>query len=184
MAAPEPSPQAHSVLGTRRLELRQLALDDASELLGVCNDPAVRRHLFDGEPVSEETAGAMIRRSERDFADGSVGLFGLRRRGTKGLIGFCGLFVVEGVGEPELAYALLPSRWGRGLATEAARAVAGHALEAASFRRVLVATDGANAASARVIGRLGARPLGKISPALPEVDYYEIDVEEAERWLF
>lgn len=183
MAAPEPSPQAHSVLGTRRLELRQLALDDASELLGVCNDPAVRRHLFDGELVSEEAAGAMIRRSERDFAEGGVGLFGLRLRGMRGLIGFCGLFVAEGVGEPELAYALLPSWWGRGLATEAARVVAGHALSAAGLRRVLVAADGTNAASARVIGRLGARPLGRIPPSLPGVNDFEVGATEVERWL-
>jgi [ribosomal protein S5]-alanine N-acetyltransferase len=183
MAAPKPSHRSPSALETRRLELRPLAPDDALELLRVCNDPAVRRHLFDGGPVSEEAAGAMIRHSERDFAEGGVGLFGLRRRGTKGLIGFCGLFVAEGVGEPELAYALLPSWWGRGLGTEAARAVAGHALEAAGFQRVLVAADGANAASARVIGRLGARPLGRISPSLPGVNYFEVGAKEVERWL-
>jgi ribosomal-protein-alanine N-acetyltransferase len=183
MAAPEPSRRSHSVLETRHLELRPLAPDDMSELLRVCNDPDVRRHLFDGEPVSMESVGAMIRHSERNFAEGGVGLFGLRRRGTRGLIGFCGLFVVEEVGEPELAYALLPSWWGRGFATEAARAVAGHALGAAGFRRVLVAADGANAASARVIGRLGARPLGKVSPSVPGVDYFEVGAKEVERWL-
>jgi [ribosomal protein S5]-alanine N-acetyltransferase len=183
MAAPEPSHRSPSALETRRLELRPLASGDVSELLRVCNDPAVRRHLFDDEPVSEEAAGAMIRRSERDFAEGGVGLFGLRLRGMRGLIGFCGLFVVEEVGEPELAYALLPSWWGRGLATEAARAVAGHALEAAGFRRVLVAADGANAASTRVIERLGATPLGRISSSFPGVNYFEIGAEEVERWL-
>lgn len=60
--------------------------------------------------------------------------------------------------------------------------VAGHALDAAGFRRVLVATEGANAASARVVERLGARPPGKISPAFPEVDYFEIGPEEVVRW--
>lgn len=183
MATPKPSHRSPSALKTRRLELIPLAPDDTPELLRVCNDPAVRRHLFDGELVSEEAAGAMIRRSERDFAEGGVGLFGLRFRGMRGLIGFCGLFVVEEVGEPELAYALLPSWWGRGLATEAARAVAGHAIEGVGLRRVLVAADGANAASARVIGRLGARPRGRISPSCPEVNYFEIGAGEVERWL-
>ena len=184
MAAPEPFQGSPTALETRRLDLRPLASDDAPELRSVCDDPAVRRHLFDGEPVSLEAAGAMIRRSERDFAEGGVGLFGLRRRGTRGLIGFCGLFVIGEVGEPEMAYALLPPWWGRGLATEAARTVARHALGAAGLRRVIVATDGANAASTRVIGRLGARPLGKISPSFPEVDYFEIGAKQVERWQF
>jgi len=39
---------------------------------------------------------------------------------------------------------------------------------------VLVAADGTNAASTRVIERLGARPLGRISPAHPGVDYFGI----------
>jgi RimJ/RimL family protein N-acetyltransferase len=174
MATPEQPLQPHPALRTRRLDLRPLAPGDASEFHRVCDDPAVRRHLFDGEPVSVETAEAMIGRSERDFADGGVGLFGIRRRDAGGLIGFCGFFVVGGIGEPELAYALLPSCWGRGFATEAALAVTGHALDAACFRRVLVATDRANAASVRVIERLGARPLGKAAPGFPGVDYFEI----------
>lgn len=180
MAALEPSPRAPSALDTRRLDLRPPAPDDAADLRRVCNDPAVRRHLFDGETVSMKTSVAMIRRSERDFAEGSVGQFGLRLRGAGGLIGFCGLFVVEGVGASRSRPT--PSWWGRGLATEAARAVAGHALDAAGFRRVLVATEKANAASARVVERLGARPLGKISPAFPVVDYFEIGPEEVVRW--
>ena len=183
MAAPERPLQAHPALRTRRLDLRPLAPGDATELHRVCDDPAVRRHLFDDEPVSMGTAGAMIGRSERDFAGGGVGLFGIRRRDAGGLVGFCGFFVVEGVGEPELAYALLPSCWGRGFATEAARAVAGHALEVAGFRRVLVAADRANAASVRVIERLGARPLGKAAPDFTEVVYFEIGAgRERARW--
>jgi [ribosomal protein S5]-alanine N-acetyltransferase len=174
MATPEQPLQARPVLRTRRLDLRPLAPGDVTGFHRVCDDPAVRRHLFDDEPVSVETAGAMIGRSERDFAGGGVGLFGIRRRDTVGLIGFCGFFVAEGVGEPELAYALLPSCWGRGFATEAALAVAGYALDVAGFHRVLVATDRANAASARIIERLGARPLGKVAPGFPGVVYYEI----------
>jgi len=187
MVAPEQSLQAHCVLETHRLVLRPLAPGDVTEFHRVCDDPAVRRRLFDDEPVSMGTAGAMIGRSERDFAGGSagggVGLFGLRRRGAGRLIGFCGFFVVEGVGEPELAYALLPSCWGRGFATEAARAVAGHALDVAGFRRVMVATDRANDASVRVIERLGARPLGNVAPGFPEVVYFEIGAGKGrERW--
>jgi ribosomal-protein-alanine N-acetyltransferase len=181
MAQPEPPPQDRYALETRHLDLRALAPGDAPDLRRLCDEPAVRRHLFDGEPVPLVEARAMIRRSQSDFAAGGVGLFGLRRHGEERLIGMGGLFVVEGVGEPELVYAVHPSYWGRGLATEAARAVVAHALEAVGLRRVLVSADRPNAASARVIEKLGARPLGGVSHALSGVDYFEIVEREGRR---
>ena len=174
MVRHEPPPRAPSTLETRRLDLRALRSGEAPVLRRLCDEPAVRHHLFDGDPVSLGEARAMIRCSESDFAAGSVGLFGLRRRDADGLIGFSGLFVVEGVGEPELVYALHPTLWGLGLATEAACAVVAYSLERVGLGRVLIATDGENAASTRVIEKLGARSLGRISPASPGVDYYEI----------
>lgn len=174
MVEPGPSSKTPPVLGTARLVLRPLATDDVADLHRLCNDREVARYLFDGEPVPMEAAGSLIGRSERDFAGGGVGLFGIRRRGAGNLIGFCGLFVARGVGEPELTYGLLPAWWGRGFATEAARAVARHALGEAGFRRVLVATERANAASMRVVGRLGAKPIGKVASAYPEAIYFEI----------
>ena len=161
-------------LQTGRLILCPLAPGDLEAVHRVFDDPAVRLHLFDDEPVSGETARSLLRQSEDDFVNGGVGLFGIRERGAGGLIGFCGFFVVEGVGEPELTYGLLPASWGRGYATEAARAVARYALEEVGFRRVLVGTEEANVASLRVIRRLGATPLGRIMPAHPEVSYFEL----------
>lgn len=181
MPAPEQPPTAPPALETRRLALRALSAQDLPSVHPIFDDPAVRRHLFDDASVSLETARSLLGGSEKDFARGGVGLFGIRRRGSAALIGFCGFFVVEGVGEPELTYGLLSAWWGRGLATEAARAVTRYALERAGFRRVLVAADEANVPSMRVIQRLGARPLGTISPALPGVAYFEIGRRTEER---
>lgn len=174
MVTPGSSSKTPPVLETARLVLRPLAVGDAADFHRLCNHREVARYLFDGGPVPMETAGSLIGRSGWDFAGGSVGLFGIRLRNADDLIGFCGFFVVEGVGEPELTYGLLPSWWGHGFATEAARAVAGHALEEAGFRRILVATDEANAASTRVVEKFGAKPLGKIVLAIPGVAYFEI----------
>lgn len=185
MNAPEAGSDGLIVLETARLVLRPLVPDDTVAFHRVCNDREVARYLFDGEPVSMETARSLIEQSRRDFAGGGVGLFAVRRRGAEAPGGFCGFFTVEGVGEPELTYGLLPALWGRGFATEAAGAVASHALARAGFRRVLAATEEANAASLRVIERLGARPLGKVVPSLPHVVYFELarDAEdERERW--
>lgn len=161
-------------LETERLSLRALSGEDLGAAHCIFDDPDVRRHLFDDEPVSIEAARSLLQRSGRDFAAGGVGLFGIRVTGEDELVGFCGFFVIEEVGEPEMTYGLVPARWGRGFGTEVARTVTRYALETAGFRRVLVATEEANVASLRIIEKLGGRPLGGILPGHPEVSYFEI----------
>src|SRR5918998_3338214 len=166
------------VLETKRLVLRPLSRDDLTTVHRIFDDPSVRRYLFDDEPVSIGTAESLLTNSERDFASGSVGLFGVRLRDEAALIGFCGFFVVQGIGEPEMTYGLLPAYRRRGVGLEAARAAARYALEKAGFWRVLVAADQANSDSLRVIRNLGATPLGEISPQQPKIPYFQL-----KRWV-
>jgi ribosomal-protein-alanine N-acetyltransferase len=84
----------------------------------------VRLYLWDGEPVSEATIKSFIAQSDRIFSEEKIGLFGVRLRGREELLGFCGFVRLEGMEEAELWYELTHKAWGRGLATEAARACA------------------------------------------------------------
>ncbi len=62
-------------------------------------------------------------------------------------------------GGVEVGYGLVPAARGRGLATEAAGALVGWALGRPDVRRVLAECEPDNTASARVLARLGFRPL-------------------------
>lgn len=55
----------------------------------------------------------------------------------------------------ELSYQFLPTSWGRGYATEAARAVLHHAEAAMRLPQVIAETQEANVASRRLLERLG-----------------------------
>ena len=72
-------------------------------------------------------------------------------------IGVCGLRGASWAGEPEIVYSLIPERWRRGLATEAASGVLAYAFGALDLARVIAATSPSNAASIRVLERLGMR---------------------------
>jgi RimJ/RimL family protein N-acetyltransferase len=96
-----------------------------------------------------------ILQSEARFAAGGCGLWALRERGAQPVIGFAGLRYFWEPPDLELVYALLPSRWGRGLATEAARAVIAHAFDVQALPEVRAATDVPNAGSIAVLRRLG-----------------------------
>ena len=78
----------------------------------------MRRYLWDDEPVQKATIRDLISQSTRMFSEEGIGLFGVRRRGSENLIGFCGFVRLEGMEEPELAYELTQGAWGEGLATE------------------------------------------------------------------
>lgn len=130
----------------------------------------MRRWLLDDEIVPLEWVEREIDRSEQRFADGGCGLWTVRGRpeadggGGDGaqaesspdeLVGFVGFRHFWDPPELELVYGLHPSVWGRGVASEAGRAVMAHAFDDLGFVEVLAATDVPNEPSIAVLERLG-----------------------------
>jgi RimJ/RimL family protein N-acetyltransferase len=99
-------------------------------------------------------------------------------RGREDLLGFFGFVRLEGMEESELWYELTQKVWGRGLATEAARACVHYAFEDVGMERVIAAADVPNTASLRVIEKLGMNYLGNINPSAPEEPYFALYREE------
>jgi RimJ/RimL family protein N-acetyltransferase len=163
---------------TERLILRPLDMSDAKDLHRISNEPDVRRYLWDDEPVSEATIRDVIAQSTRMFSEDGVGLFGVRMRGSEDLLGFCGFVRLSGMEEPELGYELTRKALGKGLATEAARACLRHAFEATGMERVIAGADAPNAASLRVIEKLGMGFVGNINPNAPDDPYHALYRED------
>ena len=114
------------------------------------------RYLFDGEPLPRALVLEQIEASERSFARFGCGYFTLRLRTSPDeIIGFAGL---RPFGDPErieLLYGLSSSHWGQGFATEAAAAVLRVAFDELGLGEVWAGADPPNAASFRVMERLG-----------------------------
>jgi [ribosomal protein S5]-alanine N-acetyltransferase len=161
-------------LETERLVLRPLSADEMDSLHRISNEPNVRRYLWDGEAISEATIKSLIAHSDRMFCEERIGVFGVRTRGREDLLGFCGFVRLEGMEEPELWYELTQKVWGRGIATEAARACVRYALEEVGMERVIAGADAPNTASLRVIEKLGMKYLGNINPGAPEEPYFAL----------
>gem|GEM_PF-2761719 len=121
--------------------------------------------------AAEATIQDVIARSARMFSEEGIGLFGVRMRGSEDLLGFCGFVRLEGMEEPELGYQLTRKAWGKGLATEASRACLRHAFEGAGMGRVIAGADAPNAASLRVIEKLGMGFVGNINASAPDDPY-------------
>ncbi|GIH28287.1 hypothetical protein Aph01nite_65970 [Acrocarpospora phusangensis] len=131
-----------------RLVLRPISGDDASWLLAHWNRPEVRRFLFDDEAVSATLVTEIVEDSAEDFDRYGYGLWLLLEEDEP--VGVCGLRATDD-GQAELLYSVDPPHWGRGLATESARAVLDHV----GPITVIAETDAGNHASERVTAALG-----------------------------
>ena len=144
------------LLSTERLALRPVTADDHAAVLAHWTQPDVRRFLFDGAALSPAEVAETIEESVRDFAAG-YGVWLIQEKDRAELVGTAGLRPLEELGL-EIFYSLAPGSWGRGYATEAARAVVEHALVRLGLPEVLAEVDEGNTASIRVIERLGLTP--------------------------
>ncbi|GAB3555881.1 GNAT family N-acetyltransferase [Spelaeicoccus albus] len=121
--------------------------------------PAHRRIDTEGRPTLEDIRAEIHR--ERQLT--RPGLLAVERKIDGDVIGYCGL-VFHGNGapdEPELAYELLRSTHGYGYATEAGGAVLDWAAEA-GYERVWATVRDWNAASRRVLDKLGFGETGQV----------------------
>ena len=148
-------------LRSARLVLRPIEPPDRTALHRLWTDPDVRRYLWDDLVIDLATVDEVIGRSAASFAAEGFGLFALREPDGAELLGVTGIYRLQPGGEPELIYSLARACWGRGLASEASRAVISDAFERLGFARVLARTDPPNLASLEVMRRLGMQYVGE-----------------------
>jgi RimJ/RimL family protein N-acetyltransferase len=150
------------VIETERLRLRLPRLEDAEAFAALLGDPETMRFLG-GETVPPEAVPGVVQRWIDDWDTFPAGKFVLERRDDRTILGRVGLNFFDPAtwerttapqAQPELGWALLREHWGRGYATEAARAVR----DAARCERLVSLVAPANVRSGRVAERLGARP--------------------------
>lgn len=166
----------HFPIETDRLLLRPFCREDEAGLHRLWNDPLVRRYLWDRRPVPREVVLKQIARSQRSFQEFGFGHFTISPTGAPDrTIGFAGLVPRKKLGFVELYYGLLPSYWGKGLATEASRAVLRFGFEEIGLPQILAASDPPNTPSFRVMKRLGMTFAGESrSGGKQPLRYYRI----------
>jgi RimJ/RimL family protein N-acetyltransferase len=140
---------------TFRLRLRPVTMDDLDALHAIWSDPEVARYLWDGVEVSRELAATVLGSLVRTFRERGLPNWTVIHAGEPA--GYCGLRPLEGTEEIEAVYSIARPFWGRGLATEAARATLRYAFEKRRLERVVGLANVENLASRRVLEKLGMR---------------------------
>lgn len=163
--------ERYDELRTERLRLRRWRDADRPLFAAMNADPEVMRYF----PGLQDRArsDAMVDRIEATFAGLGVGLWALEPTDDPGFIGFTGLNPmpdgVPGSGGMEVCWRLARSAWGRGYATEAARAALEVAFNRLGLTEVWSMTAVTNTPSRRVMERLGMAPYAHFDhPGVPE----------------
>ncbi|MEO5710430.1 MAG: GNAT family protein [Nocardioidaceae bacterium] len=149
---PLPSP----TLDTDRLRLRPFTGADADALFALHSSAQVLR-FWDAPPWTERARAERFVAACRQMAeDGTGARLALDRSSDGTFIGWCSLTRWNPVyRSASMGYCLDDAAWGHGYATEAARALAQWGFDTLDLNRIQAETDTRNAASARVLEKLG-----------------------------
>lgn len=165
------------MIETSRLIIRPPVSEDFETFWAMSNDPDVKRYTGGVTALSREAALAGHEQSCREFdASDSAGcVFSVEEKSSGRCIGYCGLKRSVRLGGTELLYGFEKSAWGRGCASEAADAVLRYGFEALRLDVIYAAVNPENAASERIVQKLGMRQTGQLPwPGQGLVNRYEI----------
>jgi ribosomal-protein-alanine N-acetyltransferase len=153
---------------------------DARELHDLWTTPGVRRFLWDDCVIPFEQTATTIETSVRLFAERGFGLWGARRHDRPRLVGFGGFWYFREPPELELLYGVAEEAWGAGVATDVGRAIVEYGRRSLRMPVIHASTDLANAASVRVLEKLGFRHTRRAAIAgLDTVFYESVDLQSS-----
>jgi ribosomal-protein-alanine N-acetyltransferase len=151
-------------LMTERLALREFVAEDWPAVLAYQSDPLYLRY-YEWEGRTPEAAREFVQMFLDQQAARPRTKFQLAvtLRASGELIGNCGIRMrAAGAHEADIGYELAPAHWGRGYATEAARAMVAFGFTELKVHRTWSWCVADNVGSANVLRKLGMRLEGRL----------------------
>lgn len=166
---------------TARLRLRSFAPGDLDDLCSIYGDPDVARGFMTRRPKSEEETLAMLTRDIERFDKRGVGVWGIVYKQDRKLIGRAALQYLDRTPEVEVSFILAKPYWGKGLATEAAKALLRYGFGEAGLARIVGVAHLDHVASHRVMEKAGMEYGREGRFYGSDMKYYSISREEYEK---
>jgi len=145
------------MIETARLILRPWRDSDLLPFAEQNADPVVMRYLVG--PLTREQSDAYVTQAKQHLAETGYGKWAVEALGVAPFIGAVGLsrvkFEASFTPAVEVAWRLHRHFWGRGYATEAAKAAIDDGFTRVGLTRIVALTTLGNSASQRVMQRLG-----------------------------
>lgn len=157
---------------TERLIFRDWSAEDLESFHSLCADSSVTQFVGDGESWSLERTEHFLARAREMLQTLGFCQWPMIYKPGSAVIGFCD-FVPTSDGA-EIGWRLAKEYWGRGLATEATRAILTHGFETLDFQRIAATVQSPNRTSIRVIEKIGMQPESRFHRSGREVIPFSI----------
>src|ERR1051325_851823 len=174
---PEERDDPHSI-ETDRLRLRMLRDSDVDNLATLFADPNVMRYVGNGQPCDRVEAEKALASIVAHWHRHGFGRWAIEEKESREFLGYRGLRSLFGM--PEVVYHLATRHWGKGYATEMARAFLKFGFDEKRFGRIVAIAKPGNTASIHVMKKLGMHFEMQTSYYDMEVIQYAITADEFE----
>ena len=144
------------IVETERLVLREYTEEDAPAFFRLNSDPEVMRYVPD-KPMKnvDEARNVLITHPLVDYRQRGFGRWACILKSNGEHIGFCGPKYLPEIGEVDLGFRFTRANWGKGYATEAARASVQDAFDRLNLDQIVGLAEPENHASIRVLEKIG-----------------------------
>jgi RimJ/RimL family protein N-acetyltransferase len=141
---------------TEHLFIRPITLDDAEAYWPLVSLPEVLRYTGEKPQSSlDDVRHILATRPLRDYEVYGFGRMACIEKSSGRVVGFSGLKYLEDLRDVDIGYRFLPDCWGKGYATESARALMDHGAIEHGIVRIVGLVQPGNIASARVLEKIG-----------------------------
>lgn len=145
------------ILETERTILREVRTErDAEFILELLNQPSFIKFIGDREVRTVEQARDYV---ESRFAESykrfGFGMYAVEIKATNEAIGICGFVRRDSLPDADIGFAFLAAFEGKGFGFETADAMMRYGRDVLNFERVLAITSKGNAASVKLLEKLG-----------------------------
>ncbi len=145
---------------TERLLLRRLRPEDLDAWYEMDSDAEVHRYLGKSPITDLQQLKDVLANVQQQYIDNGIGRWAMLDKNTNTFLGWAGLKLMK---EPtqgheeyyDLGYRLLRKHWGKGYATEAAKAWVNYGFEEMNLSEICGRADIGNAASRHVLEKAG-----------------------------
>lgn len=141
-------------LETPRLIMKQFCEEDAAHLFELNSDPDVTRYVGEGAYNSMDEVYNFIR-NYGQYEKYKMGRLNIFDKQTGEYIGWSGLKYIEDEDYTDIGYRLLKRHWGKGYATESARASLDYGFKQLGLDKIVGRAIKENTASISVLQKLG-----------------------------
>lgn len=160
---------------TERLYMRKLSLEDIDDMYGIVKKNAVGKWLAASKGMTKEETKIYVEKFANHWNQYGFGVWAVFNTCTGDMIGHCGLrYVDQQTKDVEIMYLLDPECWGRGYATEAAKASIQYATHSMKMKKLMARIKMTNDKSKKVLETLGFQFLYDKNDHGKQLSYYEI----------